>query len=293
MAKKFNVTGLCLPKYHYMVDISDKLEEIKTYIDAGEYFTMNRARQYGKTTTLEALKERIKDEYVVFSLSFEGLTSEIFADENTFCVRFLGLLYDTIEFGEVRGISDGLKEELFQFSTDESGRVNFRSMTNIIIKICRESPCPVVLMIDEVDQASNNEIFAAFLGQLRDLYMKRNKRQTFRSVILAGVRDIKSLKVKMRSENEHEKNSPWNIAAEFDVDMSLQKIGISGMLREYENDYHTGMDIERIAEMLYDYTSGYPFLVSRICKLIDEKIAGNKTFLDKRSAWTKIGRAHV
>ncbi len=289
MAKKFNITGLCLPKYHYMVDISDKLEEIKTYIDAGEYFTMNRARQYGKTTTLEALKERIKDEYVVFSLSFEGLTSEIFADENTFCVRFSGLLYDTIEFGEVRGISDGLKEELFQFSTDESGRVNFRSMTNIIIKICRESPCPVVLMIDEVDQASNNEIFAAFLGQLRDLYMKRNKRQTFRSVILAGVRDIKSLKVKMRSENEHEKNSPWNIAAEFDVDMSLQKIGISGMLREYENDYHTGMNIERIAEMLYDYTSGYPFLVSRICKLIDEKIAGNKTFPDKRSAWTKEG----
>ena len=46
MAKKFNVTGLCLPEYHYMVDISDKVEEIKTYIEAGEYFTINRARQY-------------------------------------------------------------------------------------------------------------------------------------------------------------------------------------------------------------------------------------------------------
>ena len=119
MAKKFNVTGLCLPEYHYMVDISDKVEEIKTYIEAGEYFTINRARQYGKTTTLEVLKERLEEEYVVFSLSFEGLTSETFADENAFCVRLFGLLYDTIEFGEVEGISNEIKEELSKFSTDE------------------------------------------------------------------------------------------------------------------------------------------------------------------------------
>lgn len=289
MAKKFNITGLCLPEYHYMVDISDKIEEIKAYIEAGEYFTINRARQYGKTTTLEVLKDRIQDEYTIFSLSFEGLTSETFADENTFCVRFFGLLYDTVEFGEVEDIPDALKDELYRLSVDESGKVNFRVMTNMIIKICRESRRPVVLMIDEVDQASNNEIFAAFLGQLRNLYLKRNKRQTFRSVILAGVRDIKNLKVKIRSEKDHEKNSPWNIAADFDVEMSLQKDGISGMLKEYEEDYHIGMDIEKMSERIFDYTSGYPFLVSRICKLIDEKIAGSKMYPDKKSAWTKEG----
>lgn len=289
MAKKFNVTGLCLPEYHYMVDISDKIEEIKTYIEAGEYFTINRARQYGKTTTLEALKDRLEEEFVVFSLSFEGLTSETFADENTFCVRFFGLLYDTIEFEEVQKLSHVIKEELYRLSTDESGKMNFRIMTSMIVKICRESPKPVVLMIDEVDQASNNEIFASFLGQLRDLYLKRNKRQTFRSVILAGVRDIKNLKIKIRSEKEHEKNSPWNIAADFDVDMSLSDTGIAGMLNDYEQDYHTGMDIKGIASLIYDYTSGYPFLVSRICKLIDEKIAGSEIFPDKKDAWTKEG----
>ena len=62
MAKKFNIAGLCLPEYHYMVDISDKVEEIMSYIEAGEYFTMNRARKYGKTTTLEALNERLQKE---------------------------------------------------------------------------------------------------------------------------------------------------------------------------------------------------------------------------------------
>ena len=42
------------------------------------------------------------------------------------------------------------------------------------------------------------------------------------------------------------------------------------MLSEYENDKSTGMNIRTVAQLIFDYTSGYPFLVSRICKLLDE-----------------------
>jgi hypothetical protein len=39
-----------------MVDTSGMIDEIVTeYVDAGEYFTINRARQYGKTTTSDSL----------------------------------------------------------------------------------------------------------------------------------------------------------------------------------------------------------------------------------------------
>lgn len=62
-----------MPKAHYMVDISDKLKQIKAMVDAGQYFTINRARQYGKTTTLRGLKEYLKDEYLVISLDFQRL----------------------------------------------------------------------------------------------------------------------------------------------------------------------------------------------------------------------------
>ena len=55
--------------------------------------------------------------------------------------------------------------------------------------------------------------------------------------------------------------------------MSFSTDEIAGMLAEYEQDYQTGMDIKYIARLIYDYTSGYPFLVSRICKLIDEKVS--------------------
>ena len=63
MGKVFNAAADCKPQLHYMVDISGRIEEIKRLVDRGEYFTINRARQYGKTTTLRALKE-----YLVVSL---------------------------------------------------------------------------------------------------------------------------------------------------------------------------------------------------------------------------------
>lgn len=44
--------------------------------------------------------------------------------------------------------------------------------------------------------------------------------------------------------------------------MSFNVADIAGMLGEYENDHHTGMDIDVMAELIYDYTSGYPVLVS-------------------------------
>ena len=57
MRRTFNVNGSCNPKLHYMVDLTERLAEIKEMVDAGQYFTINRARQYGKTTILAALCE--------------------------------------------------------------------------------------------------------------------------------------------------------------------------------------------------------------------------------------------
>ncbi|MBR3317046.1 MAG: hypothetical protein IKG21_04415 [Atopobiaceae bacterium] len=45
-----------MPSKHYMVDLSERVAQIKEMVDAGEYFAINRARQYGKTTTLYALR---------------------------------------------------------------------------------------------------------------------------------------------------------------------------------------------------------------------------------------------
>lgn len=57
--KRFNVTGLCVPEKHYMADISRKLTEIVRMVNEGLYFTINRPRQYGKTTMFFMLSKAL------------------------------------------------------------------------------------------------------------------------------------------------------------------------------------------------------------------------------------------
>ena len=42
--REFNVTGICVPEMHYMVDISGKIDEIFKLVEARKYFTINRGR---------------------------------------------------------------------------------------------------------------------------------------------------------------------------------------------------------------------------------------------------------
>ena len=195
-----------------MVDLSNRIQQIiNQYIESGQYFTINRARQYGKTTLLYLLeKELRKQDYLVLSLSFEAA--------------------------------------------------------------------------DEVDKSSDNQIFLSFLGLLREKYLKcqQGKDVTFHSVILAGVYDIKTLKLKLHPQEESKYNSPWNIAVDFNIEMSFSVSDIQTMIQEYEQEHRTGMDVKEISRILYDYTSGYPYLVSKICQLLDERVSDVQV-------WTREG----
>jgi len=138
-------------------------------------------------------------------------------------------------------------------------------------------------MVDEVDKTSNNQVFLHFLSILRSKFLGRKSGTdyTFHSVILAGVYDIKNIKLKIMNEGTYTPsdsenkiyNSPWNIAADFDIDMSFNPCEIASMLNVYEKDHQAGMHVDSISEEIYSYTSGYPFLVSRICQYIDAKLS--------------------
>lgn len=67
--KEFNTTGTCIPDMHYMVDTKLKLHSIIELIEKGKYFTINRSRQFGKTTTLLALENTLKDKMAIPILS--------------------------------------------------------------------------------------------------------------------------------------------------------------------------------------------------------------------------------
>ncbi len=301
MALTFNVTGACDPQLHYMVDIRKRLEEIRALVDAGAYFTINRARQYGKTTTLNALSDFLKNDYIVISLDFQLLSSNDFENETAFANAFAAIFVSAVRTGAAAkagaAVKTGAEIKLqgtdafaaLEAAADAENISGLRKLFVCLSQICAAASKPLVLMIDEVDSAANNQVFLDFLAQLRAYYLTRKRTPTFQSVILAGVYDVKNIQMKIRPDAEHKVNSPWNIAADFDVVMSFSAADIAGMLEQYENDYHTGMDVEEMAEFIYDYTCGYPYLVSRICKLLDEKIAGSGHFPDEVSAWTRDG----
>ncbi|MDO4337367.1 MAG: AAA-like domain-containing protein [Eubacteriales bacterium] len=286
--KTFNTTAVCIPDRHYMVDLTTRLDAIKAMVDDGKYFTINRARQYGKTTTLKALEKYLAPDYIVISLDFQNLDHDTFETGGTFSQALARLLMDASEFKNIP-IPEEFLGSFQKLDERNPDTVKMDELFRIFRRWCKSSHKPIVLLIDEVDSAANNQVFLDFLSQLRAGYIDRDTIPTFHSVILAGVTDVKNLKRKLRPEESHKLNSPWNIAADFNIDMSFSAEDIKGMLKSYEADHHTGMDIDKIARLIYDYTDGYPFLVSRMCQYLGEKMPGTARFQTKAASWTSDG----
>lgn len=286
--KYFNTTGICIPKKHYMVDIAFRLEVIKCMVDRGDYFTINRARQYGKTTTLGALSAFLEPNYSVLSLDFQKISTAGFRTEEAFVKSFSRIV---LQKRERANIPIPIIQKFQNFVEREKNEALLDELFAAFNDWCTISHKPVVMFIDEVDSAADNQVFLDFLAQLRAGYLDREADaglKTFQSVILAGVTDIKHLKGKLRDGEQHKVNSPWNIAVDFDLDMSLPEEGIKGMLDQYEADHHTGMDTAMVAGRIREYTGGYPFLVSRICQIVDEKLVP-EVFSALTDAWTGYG----
>jgi len=266
--KEFHVTANLVPGKHYMVDTTKKLDQIMKMIEKGDYFTINRPRQYGKTTTIFLLWNRLKNtgEYLPIFSSFEEWDNKNFETSERFCPR---LLQDIIEFVNLCN-----SEYVGLFEDKAKEVVGFETLFSVLDYITGKIGKKLVLFIDEVDKTSNNELFLNFLGLLRGKYIraKAGFNITFHSVILAGVTDIKTLKQKLRPDSESKQNSPWNIAADFKVDMSFSPAEIETMLVDYVTDTGIQMDTKAISERLFFWTNGYPFLVTYLCKMVAEDI---------------------
>ena len=211
MKKRFNIAGTCIPQKHYMADTSEKLSRMIRLIEQESYFMFNRARQYGKTTTLMLLWSRLKEKYVVINISFEGMGMDAFGSEDAFVRRFCGRV-----------------EKNLRLSGYSEAKQNIWKCT-------------------------------------------------------AGT---ENLKLKLRPDEERKYNSPWNIAVDFPIDMSLSVPEISSMIREYEEEQEFTIDAEDVACEIRRYTSGYPFLVSLICLWMDERVSGE---LSLKDCWTPQG----
>ena len=119
--KTFNTTAICVKTKHYMVDISCIVEEITEMVDSGKYFTINRARQYGKTTILNALKKNLDGRYRVISLDFQDIEDGSYSSGGEFAKTMCRIIMDAADFENLY-LPDEIRtkfEELSRKNTDD------------------------------------------------------------------------------------------------------------------------------------------------------------------------------
>ena len=136
--KKFNTTAVCIPSKHYMVDLSERVKEIRQLVDDGKYFTINRARQYGKTTTLTELRKVLTSEYLVLSIDFQGLGNASFQTEEKFCKGFAGLILDKLEYGLIN-IPEEIAGQFNHFVSDNTESNKLEDLFRIFDRWSKES----------------------------------------------------------------------------------------------------------------------------------------------------------
>lgn len=134
MERYFNTEGLCRPDKHYMVRLDERLHEIKRlFVDREKYFVINRGRQYGKTTTMWALKKYLEKEYMVLALDFQGIGTEEFADASAFSHAFASVVLEVIDNAEAVGQDFA-----------------FRPLRELAVTICRKA-CKAKIMCNNIN----------------------------------------------------------------------------------------------------------------------------------------------
>ena len=100
MKRIFNTTGTCIPTRHFLADVSAKVDQVMAMAARGDYFTINRPRQYGKTTLMYHLFQALqgKKDYLPLDISFEGIGSSTYSAAQLFIPAVLDLLSMRLEF---------------------------------------------------------------------------------------------------------------------------------------------------------------------------------------------------
>ena len=108
----------------------------------------------------------LEKEYDVIMMDFQTFGSADFATENIFALSFANTFLRQFK-KYVSGMEIPLKQAVEMLEKSVNGRAGYFTLKPLFEElgdICEASEKPIVLMIDEVDSASNNQVFLDFLG---------------------------------------------------------------------------------------------------------------------------------
>jgi len=266
--REFNITGSIIPEEHYYVDLTAALTKLMALVEKKKYFVINRPRQFGKTTTLNFLAQRLQasGKYAPALISFEDFTHRANIAEAQFYQK----------------IANRIVAELARTATGTLGAKlsapaigDWDDFFNWLREICQSRK--LVLLIDEIDAAPETVVIG-FLAGLRQMYLQRSRKPALpapHAVALAGVHDIKNLKARYRNATQAIGSaSPFNIAVNYELPAFSRE-----NVRQYylQHSAATGQFFDdAVIGRVHEVTNGHPWLVSMLAKLLVENIAPNR-----------------
>lgn len=260
----FNTHGPVEIEEHYVVSRQWLVDELKTQIDHGKYFTVFAPRQMGKTTLLRQLDEVLATdpEYLPIPLSFEQYESWSPSD-------FMEDIADLISYLlrqalEKRNHPKAKEVETFLHAnspkTYQAVRRFFRDLYSVVPDI------KIVLIIDEFD-ATPTEALSPLLQTWRTMYLDKHLPHSLYCVMLIGIQNIARL--------NFGRSSPFNIAYQQRINgFSLDEL--ADLLAQYTAESGQRFDPDTV-EMLHEQTGGHPFLVNRTAAILTEKLVPDRS----------------
>jgi len=263
MPKFFNIAGPCHPEKHYMLPAQERCQGILELIAQEQYFVIHAARQTGKTTLLLELARQLEraGQYHILYCSLETVQGVIEPE------RGIPAIVDSLKSEWM--YHPALQAQPFPDHFSDSG---FNTqLRRIITEICVRLDKPVIMLFDEVDCLTDG-VLIAFLRQLREGYVTRNRTPFPQTVALVGMRNIRDYKAHIRPDRDTLGSaSPFNIAAE---SLTLRNFTEQEIVRLYaQHSAETGQIFPPAATArVFHYTQGQPWLVNAIAREIVVKM---------------------
>ena len=253
MEKCFNIAGPCFPDEHYMLPALERLPGIMRIVEQRSYFVLHAARQSGKTTALMALVEEINRKGEMNALYFTVETVQRFTDPRDGIPKIVERMRSAL-----------VNNPIFRdFAVSDAAQTT--DVREFLSGVAAASKKPLVVFFDEVDCLSDDTL-VTFLRQLRDGYVTRRTSSFPASIALVGMRDIRDYKARIRPDGQTLGDaSPFNIIKR---DLTISNFGRDDIARLYaQHTEATGQVFcDGVADKVYEYTRGQPWLVNALAE---------------------------
>jgi hypothetical protein len=264
----FEKSGVVDPESAYYVPLegvfNSDLQDIRTMIDRGRYFSIFAPRQSGKTTFLKETCRQLhrNSTYIAILLSFLELKE---LDKNKFYEAVEVPLYEQIltRLKEIKcDKTDVVQEFLARFRLID--QMSFKQLFKELDRILQFKK--IVILIDEFDGIPIIEL-ANFLNMLRALYhdYKDVKQKALYSVGLIGIRNITKLVVGGVS--------PFNIADHINLPPFSLK-NVRDLFAQYTEETNQPF-YEEAVKKVHEETGGQTWLVNRLGTILTMNIKPN------------------